>query len=76
MAPNCPELINPELIYIETESARSEPSPAFFKSAGAKLAVIRRKGNSKPLFLKVVLTRSLASWTVASGNPTMFNLGT
>ena len=39
------------------------------------MAVIRRMGNSKPLFLNAALTRSRASWTAGSGSPTMLNFG-
>lgn len=44
--------------------------PAFFVSAGARFTVRRQTGNFSPAFLMAAWTRSRASRTAASGNPT------
>ena len=51
--------------------AKSRVEPSFFKFAGARLMVIRFKGNSKLLFLIADLTLSLASFTATSAKPTI-----
>ena len=56
-------------------SARSKPGPALRRSAGARFAVIRRCGNSKPLLTIAARTRSRDSRTAASGRPTSANDG-
>ena len=56
-------------------SARSNPGPIFGMSAGAKFAVIRLAGNSKPEFNTAARTRSRASRTAASARPTIVNAG-
>jgi hypothetical protein len=50
---------------------RSKLGPSFFTSAGARLMVVRPMGNLKPELVRAVLTRSRASFTAASGRPTM-----
>ena len=63
------------------ESARSQPGcrarsadrsgpDSFGRSAGARLTVIRRAGNSNCAFCSAARTRSRASRTSVSGNPT------
>ena len=49
--------------------ARSKPGPALRRSAGARLAVIRCCGNSKPELASAARTRSRDSRTAASGRP-------
>ena len=44
--------------------------PSLRRSAGARLTVIRRAGNSKPELRIAERTRSRASRTAVSGNPT------
>ena len=53
---------------------RSNPDPSFFRSAGARLIVIRVGGISKPEFLIADRTRSRLSRTAASGSPTVLNV--
>ena len=55
--------------------ARSSPGPTFRRSAGARFAVIRRSGKSKPQLINAARTRSRASRTAASGRPTIWNTG-
>ena len=55
--------------------ARSIPGPALRRLAGARLATIRRSGNSKPQLVSAARTRSRASRTAASGRPTTENAG-
>ena len=55
--------------------ARSSEAPALRRSAGARLTVIRRGGNARPLLRIAPRTRSRASWSAASGRPTMVNPG-
>src|SRR5208282_4898280 len=45
--------------------------PSFLTSAGARLIVVRPKGNLNPELVMAVETRSRDSFTAASGNPTM-----
>ena len=54
---------------------RSNAEPSFFTSAGARLIVTLRQGNSKPQFFIADITRSFDSRTVPSGSPTMAKLG-
>jgi hypothetical protein len=54
---------------------RSNRLESFGNSAGARLTVMRRAGNSKCTWLSAARTRSRASRTSASGNPTMWNAG-
>ena len=49
--------------------------PALRRSAGARLATIRRAGTAKRLVHEPERTRSRASWTAASGSPTTANAG-
>ncbi len=60
---------------IPTAIGRSNPEPSFFTSAGARFTVILLMGKAKLLFLRAALTLSLASFTAASGNPTIVNDG-
>src|SRR5207302_1207214 len=55
--------------------ARSKPLPSFGSCAGARLIVTLRPGNSKPLLLIAIFTRSRASWSARSPSPTMWNPG-
>ena len=54
---------------------RSNAAPAFRTSAGARFTVIRCGGNSKPLLRMALRTRSRLSRTLASGRPTIVNMG-
>ena len=65
----------PELTRTDTAIGRSYAGPAFLRSAGARLTVIRRIGNSHPEFLMAARTRSRASCTAASGRPTIVKAG-
>ncbi len=53
---------------------RSKPEPSFFRSAGARLIVIRVGGISNPEFLIADRTRSRLSRTAASGSPTVLKI--
>ena len=52
-----------------------ETAPSLGRSAGARLMVMRRLGNSKRLLRMAPRTRSLLSFTAASGRPTMNSPG-
>ena len=54
---------------------RSNDGPSLRRSAGARLTVMRRDGNSKAELTIAARTRSRLSWTAASGSPTMLNAG-
>ena len=54
---------------------RSNAAPAFRTSAGARLTVTRSAGNSKPQLRMAARTRSRLSRTLASGRPTIVNIG-
>src|SRR4051794_4189162 len=60
---------------IPTAIARSSDAPAFRRSAGARLTVIRRGGWTNPAFRSAPRTRSRASWRAASARPTIVNPG-
>ena len=49
--------------------------PSFFRSAGARFATTRRSGNSYPELRTAARTRSRASDTAASDNPTIEKAG-
>ncbi len=55
--------------------ARSKRAPSLGKSAGAKLKVMRFCGNSRPLLIMALRTRSLLSRTAVSGKPTKVSIG-
>ncbi len=55
--------------------ARSREEPALRNSAGARLTVIRRGGNTNPAFRMAPRTRSRASCRAASPSPTMVSPG-
>jgi hypothetical protein len=55
--------------------ARSKRPPSFGRSAGARLMVMRRSGNSNWELSSALRTRSLLSFTAASGRPTMDSPG-
>ncbi len=55
--------------------AKSYLPPCLGMSAGAKLTVMRRSGNSRPELIMALLTLSLLSFTAFSGKPTMAKLG-
>jgi hypothetical protein len=65
----------PVAARIAHASARSSPGPALRRSPGARLAVMRRRGHSKPLLRIAVWIRSRASRTAASASPTIANAG-
>ena len=54
---------------------RSKRPLSFGSSAGARLTVMRRAGNSNRQFTNAARTRSFASPTSVSGKPTMVKLG-
>src|SRR6266487_625091 len=54
---------------------RSNRPLSFGSSAGARLTVMRRAGNSKREFTSAARTRSRLSFTSVSGRPTMVNEG-
>ena len=54
---------------------RSNAGPSLRTSAGARLTVMRREGNSKRELTIAVRTRSRLSCTAASGSPTMVKAG-
>ena len=55
---------------IATAIGRSRPLPSFRNSAGARLTVSRRRGNSRPLLRIAERTRSRASLTEVAAMPT------
>ena len=65
----------PEAVSSAAAIARSIPGPALRRLAGARLATIRRRGNSKPQLASAARTRSRASRTAASGRPTTEKAG-
>ena len=64
-----------EATKIPRAIARSNRPDSLGRSAGAKLTVMRRAGNSKPVFKRAARTLSLDSRTSVSGNPTIVNVG-
>ena len=60
----------PEAAITPRAIGRSKCVPAFLISAGARFTVIRLAGKSKPELRTAATTRSLASFTAASGRPT------
>ena len=58
-----------------TASAASKPGPTLRRCAGARFAVMRRAGNSKPELRIAACTRSRASRTAASASPTTRKVG-
>ena len=65
----------PEAARIASASGRSYWGPALRRSAGARLATIRRAGTANAWLASPERTRSRASWTAASGSPTTENAG-
>ena len=65
----------PEAARIPIAMAKSKRLPSLGSSAGARLIVIRRAGNSKCALIMALRTRSLLSLTAVSGRPTMWNAG-
>ena len=65
----------PAAARMPTAIARSNPGPALRRYAGARFAVIRCCGNSKPEFWIAARTRSRASRTALSPRPTIVNAG-
>ncbi len=55
---------------------RSNPEPSFRSSAGARLTVTRRRGNSSSADAIPLRTRSRASFSALSASPTIANAGT
>ena len=75
-AQSSPGLSNsPRAERIPTSMGKSYTVPAFFLSAGARFTVMRLTGKEKPLFFMAALTRSRASFTAASGRPTISKPG-
>jgi hypothetical protein len=60
---------------IASEIAKSKIEPRFGTEAGDKFTVTRRPGNGKPELWAAARTRSRASESDASGNPTRTNAG-
>lgn len=58
-----------------TAIGRSKRPESLGRSAGARLTVSRRLGNSNPQFSSAARTRSALSRTAACGRPTMWNAG-
>ena len=54
---------------------KSKRPDSLGRSAGARLAVMRRAGMSKPQFCSAARTRSRDSFTSVSGRPTIVNEG-
>ena len=54
---------------------RSNPVPSFFRSAGARLTVVRRAGSENPELTIAAETRSRLSFTAPAGSPTTLNHG-
>ena len=67
---SCPDAHNSA-----TAIARSKPGPSLRRAPGARLATIRRSGNSKPQFTSAARTFSRSSLTTASGRPTIAKQG-
>ena len=67
--------ICPDAARVARASGRSYCGPALRRSAGARLATIRRAGTAKAWFASPERTRSRASCTAASGSPTTENAG-
>ena len=67
--------ILPHADRMPTRIGKSKWVPIFLILAGARFTVIRLVGNVMPLFLVAARTRSRASFTAASGKPTMSNAG-
>ena len=67
--------ICPEAAKMPSKMGRSYTGPSFFRSAGARFTVMRRSGKSKPQLRAAARTRSLDSFTEASGSPTISKAG-
>src|SRR6185436_5727719 len=65
----------PEAARMPSAIGRSNAAPALRTSAGARLTVIRCGGNSNPELRIALRTRSRLSRTLASGRPTIVNIG-
>ena len=65
----------PQAAQMESKMGRSKWVPAFFWLAGARFTVIRELGKVRPEFLAAARTRSRASFTAASGKPTISKPG-
>ena len=65
----------PEAARMLKQMGRSYWVPAFFTLAGARLTVMRLTGKLSPEFFAAARTRSRASFTAASGRPTMSKPG-
>ena len=70
-----PTAAGPDASSSAAAMARSRPGPALRRLAGARLATMRRRGNSKPQLASAARTRSRASRTAASGSPTTEKAG-
>jgi hypothetical protein len=71
------QLAEQKPVAASTPSAigRSNDAPPFRMSAGARLTVTLCGGNANPEFLIALRTRSRLSRTLASGKPTIVNVG-
>ena len=65
----------PDAARMPSAIGKSKRPLSLGKSAGARLTVIRRAGNSKRQLIRADRTRSRASLTSVSGKPTMVNAG-
>ena len=65
----------PESAMTASRMGRSKWVPAFFRLAGARFTVMRLTGNFMPLLFTAARIRSRASFTAASGRPTMSKPG-
>jgi hypothetical protein len=64
-----------EAARIPIAMARSKRLPPLGSSAGARLTVMRRLGNSNLELISALRTRSLLSLTAVSGRPTILKAG-
>jgi hypothetical protein len=65
----------PQIWSSATTTGRSSEAPTFLNPAGARFTVTEPPGVGKPPFLNAERTRSRASRTLVSGNPTMLKQG-
>ena len=70
-----PVLICSVAFKIAIAMGKSKRDPSFFMPDGARFIVYRRDGNSYPQFFMAARTLSRASFTAASGRPTISNAG-
>ena len=63
--------MTPSAISMPMAMGRSKADPSFLMSAGARFTITCFRGKSNPVFLSAARTRSLLSFTAASGRPTV-----